>query len=229
MNQLIDQPTTGESPAEGSRNRYTAADYQRFVAEQEQLADEAPTAQQRKTAELRAESYRRQLADAVAIEMLAALDRINPEAAGNLRSIQRKLDEADSAFDRGYANGYVDGARRRLGMPTARDLTAAPLVTVPAPVVPDALDMTAVERHFDDIYCSLQEWAAKATTPERTYVSAGHEAVKAIDDAVRALNVLRDELIGEIRSDEDERIVRVDAMLAEGRAAREAQAAEVTL
>jgi hypothetical protein len=92
----------------------------------------------------------------------------------------------------------------------------------------DRLDTAAVERHTDALHIALQEWAAKVTTPERTYVSAGHEAIEAIDNATRALYALRTELITEIRADEDERNVRVDAMLAEGRARREALAAGVT-
>jgi hypothetical protein len=68
MEKRIEQPTASETATEGSKNRYTAADYRRFIGEQERRADEAPTAHSRQVAELRAEAYRRQLADAVALE-----------------------------------------------------------------------------------------------------------------------------------------------------------------
>lgn len=52
-------------------------------------------------------------------------------------------------------------------------------------------------------------------------VKAGHGAVEAIDALQRKLYRLREQLIGELRSDEDAHGVRVDAMLAEARARRE--------
>jgi hypothetical protein len=66
----------------------------------------------------------------------------------------------------------------------------------------------------------LAEWHAQRTGIERSYVAAGHECIDAIDAALRALNQARSALITELRRDEDERFVRVDAMLAESRAAR---------
>jgi hypothetical protein len=56
-------------------------------------------------------------------------------------------------------------------------------------------------------------------------IKAGHGAIKVIDEIVRDLYGLREQLVGELRADEDIRAVRVDAMLAEGRARREAEAA----
>ena len=53
-------------------------------------------------------------------------------------------------------------------------------------------------------------------------VKAGHGAIEAIDEIVRDLYRLREQLVGELRTDEDIRAVRVDAMLAEARARREA-------
>lgn len=89
------------------------------------------------------------------------------------------------------------------------------------------IDLTTAERHFDQVHYALTEWASRVTTPERTYVSAGHEAIAAIDDAVRELYAVRTKLVGEIRQDEDERFARVDAMLAESRARSAARAAAV--
>lgn len=48
-----------------------------------------------------------------------------------------------------------------------------------------------------------------------------HKAVKEIDKLTRQLHALRDQLVGELRQDEDIRAVRVDAMLAEAKAERE--------
>ena len=53
-------------------------------------------------------------------------------------------------------------------------------------------------------------------------IKAGHGAIEVIDEIVRELHSLRDVLIIELRTDEDVRAVRVDAMLAEARARREA-------
>lgn len=46
-------------------------------------------------------------------------------------------------------------------------------------------------------------------------ITAGHEAVKAVDKLTRQLYRLREQLVGELRQDEDLRAARVDAMLAE--------------
>jgi hypothetical protein len=53
-------------------------------------------------------------------------------------------------------------------------------------------------------------------------IKAGQGAVEAIDELIRHLHTLRGQLIDELRADEDARTVRVDAMLAEARARREA-------
>ena len=52
-------------------------------------------------------------------------------------------------------------------------------------------------------------------------IKAGHGAVEVIDEIVRDLHRLRDRLIVELRTDEDVRGRRVDAMLAEERARRD--------
>ena len=51
-------------------------------------------------------------------------------------------------------------------------------------------------------------------------IKGGHEAIEAIDELSRQLYALRNQLVGELRQDEDIRAVRVDAMLAEYKAAR---------
>ena len=48
-------------------------------------------------------------------------------------------------------------------------------------------------------------------------IKAGHEAVEAIDELTRQLYRLREQLVGELRQDEDLRAARVDAMLARRR------------
>jgi hypothetical protein len=47
-----------------------------------------------------------------------------------------------------------------------------------------------------------------------------------IDEIVRDLYQVREQLLGELRTDEDIRAVRVDAMLAEARATAEAEQAD---
>ena len=56
-------------------------------------------------------------------------------------------------------------------------------------------------------------------------IKAGHGAVEVIDEIVRGLYRLREQLVSELRADEDIRAGRVEAMLAEYRARREAEAA----
>lgn len=48
-------------------------------------------------------------------------------------------------------------------------------------------------------------------------IKAGHEAIKSIDELTRQLYRLREQLVGELRQDEDVRAARVDAMLAQRR------------
>jgi len=52
-------------------------------------------------------------------------------------------------------------------------------------------------------------------------IRAGHEAIEAIDQLTRQLYMLREQLVGELRRDEDIRADRVDALLAELRAGRD--------
>ena len=52
-------------------------------------------------------------------------------------------------------------------------------------------------------------------------IKAGHGAIDVIDEIVRDLSRLRGQLIIELRTDEDVRGRRVDAMLAEARARRD--------
>jgi len=60
----------------------------------------------------------------------------------------------------------------------------------------------------------LGERSAKA-------IKGGHDAVAEIDKLLQQLYALREQLIGEIRADEDARNIRVDAMLAEAKARRQ--------
>ena len=53
-------------------------------------------------------------------------------------------------------------------------------------------------------------------------INAGHEAIEAIDELTRQLYALREQLVSELRQDEDLRAERVDAMLAESRRQRSA-------
>ena len=52
-------------------------------------------------------------------------------------------------------------------------------------------------------------------------IANGHGAIKVIDEIIRDLHALRSQRITELRTDEDVRGRRVDAMLAEARARRE--------
>jgi len=52
-------------------------------------------------------------------------------------------------------------------------------------------------------------------------IKAGHEAIETIDELTRQLYALREQLVGELRQDEDVRAVRVDAMLARPRQERQ--------
>jgi hypothetical protein len=54
-------------------------------------------------------------------------------------------------------------------------------------------------------------------------IKAGHQAVEAIDELARQLYRLREQLVGELRRDEDIRADRVDAMLARSRQERDTQ------
>src|SRR5689334_2078765 len=60
----------------------------------------------------------------------------------------------------------------------------------------------------------LAIWRTDTTA---TGVIAGHNALTAIDEALRALTATRDRLVGEIRADQDAAAVRVDALLARTR------------
>jgi hypothetical protein len=48
-------------------------------------------------------------------------------------------------------------------------------------------------------------------------IKGGHDAIGDIDQMIRQLHALREQLVGELRQDEDIRAARVDAMLAERR------------
>jgi hypothetical protein len=52
-------------------------------------------------------------------------------------------------------------------------------------------------------------------------IQGGHQAIEEIDKLTRHLYRLREQLVGELRRDEDIRAARVDKMLAERKAERE--------
>jgi hypothetical protein len=70
---------------------------------------------------------------------------------------------------------------------------------------------------------------ARADKNLESYVAWGHAAIAHIDVALRALHDARTALIGDMRRDEDERVLRVDALLAKVRAEREASAAAAAI
>ena len=53
-------------------------------------------------------------------------------------------------------------------------------------------------------------------------IKAGHGAVEVIDEIIRELHVLRGQLAGELRANEDALMIRSGELLAESRARREA-------
>jgi hypothetical protein len=55
-------------------------------------------------------------------------------------------------------------------------------------------------------------------------IKAGHGAIKVIDEIVRGLYRLREQLAGELRADQDARNVRVDRLVGEARTRQEADA-----
>lgn len=84
-----------------------------------------------------------------------------------------------------------------------------------APAGPDPLDARRLHGRVMAAAALLVEWRARRTTAERSYVSAGHEAMGALDDAAQVLSAMRARLAGEIRQDQLARDVRVDQLLAE--------------
>jgi hypothetical protein len=71
---------------------------------------------------------------------------------------------------------------------------------------------------------AIDGWSARQTSERHSYVGDGHEAIRLIDAATRELYRLRADLAHEIRTDDDERAVRVDRMLAELKARRAVEA-----
>lgn len=69
---------------------------------------------------------------------------------------------------------------------------------------------------------ALNRWYGRLTTEGHTYVADGHEAIHVVDELLRELYRVRSALIGEIRADDDGGTARVDRLLAEIRAEREA-------
>jgi hypothetical protein len=108
--------------------------------------------------------------------------------------------------------------------PTAKTTNEWPGIQEPA----DLLNFRIGAWH-DFGYANPPTPTSKAIPPlgERSAeaITAGHGAIEVIDEIVRDLYGLREQLVGELRADEDIRAVRVGAMLAEARAKRDGEQA----
>lgn len=69
---------------------------------------------------------------------------------------------------------------------------------------------------------ALDGWSARRIDPGHNYVRDGHEAIRLLDAATHNLSRVRAVLVGQLRADEDERAVRVDRLLADLKARRDA-------
>jgi hypothetical protein len=85
------------------------------------------------------------------------------------------------------------------------------------------LSFTDAKSHLATAEDALGGWYARQTTKTSCYVADGHVVITSIDHILLELHRVRAALIDEIRTDEDERAVRVDRILAESRARRAAQ------
>jgi hypothetical protein len=102
-----------------------------------------------------------------------------------------------------------------------------------APVMPDpaahgrpGLSLNGAQSYLTTAADALDGWYARQNTPTHNYVAEGHEAIHFIDQLLRELYRVRAALVGEIRTDEDERAERIDRLIARCRADREARATE---
>ncbi len=86
------------------------------------------------------------------------------------------------------------------------------------------LSLSAAQSYLTTAEDALDGWYARQTTAMHTYVADGHEAIYLVDELLRELHRVRAALVGEIRTDDDERAVRVDRLLAECCAERERRA-----
>jgi hypothetical protein len=83
--------------------------------------------------------------------------------------------------------------------------------------------LDVVREQLSATWADVAEWRAGQTdvATGRTYVAAGHRAVRGIDAMLRELHRVRGNLVDELRRDEDERAVRADLLLAQIKAERE--------
>ena len=85
------------------------------------------------------------------------------------------------------------------------------------------LSFTNARNHPATAEAALDGWYTRLTITSYCYIADAHVAITSMDELVRELYRIRGALIDEIRTDEDERAVRVDRLLAESRAHRAAQ------
>jgi hypothetical protein len=121
---------------------------------------------------------------------------------------------------------------------TGPEATSRELVTrasAPGRPTPTTLDATSVvvrsgpdqaRTHLAAAASALDGWCSRRTDPGHTYVQDGHDAIRDLDAAVRVLHHIRSMLVGQIRTDEDERALRVERLHAGLRAERMARTAD---
>jgi hypothetical protein len=84
----------------------------------------------------------------------------------------------------------------------------------------DSLTLAAAESLLASASAALGGWLGRQTTATHTYVADGHEAIRLIDQLSRELYRVCGLLVQAIRTDEDERAVRVDVLIAQLRRER---------
>jgi len=82
------------------------------------------------------------------------------------------------------------------------------------------LSFTDAKTYLATAEHALDGWYARRTTTTHCNVADAHVAITSIDCLVRELHRIRGGLVDEIRTDEDERAVRTDRLLAESHSCR---------
>jgi hypothetical protein len=79
--------------------------------------------------------------------------------------------------------------------------------------------VAALQAQMSALSQALGTWTQQGTTegPSASQIRAGHQGVAAIDDMIAVLHDVRQQLVTELRADEDERARRVDQMISEAR------------
>jgi hypothetical protein len=77
--------------------------------------------------------------------------------------------------------------------------------------------VAALQAQLSALSQALGTWARREDTrgPDASQIRAGHIGVAAIDDMTAVLHKVRQQLVTELRADEDERARRVDQMISE--------------